>query len=512
MKRILIAPICLVALALGLVTSLQRTTPVHADEPSPADSAPAIGSDQPADDILVDAPVRGLEDGGIAGGTPNGPDVIVSTVGSTLSEYGVVGGIGGYSMTTVSCNLGEADAIWIDSTNLNDPNRNQHPVIGQNLYRLATVNGATRFEQIGISWLKHGFCAADAPSCGSPYEPNGSCDWLGTHATDTYSASLNGQQSNLGPRSEVNAWTGVFPYPYVLNWNLTGNAIYKRLQVVQTDVQPASNPGALYFAEVQYICTDEQPVNRYNNVSWRRVTVGTQVSGQWDLSITGSTNAQQPAIEAWDDNDPGAALEYLYVPDDGLFVVGNKATNLGGGQYHYEFAVYNMNSHRSAQAFAVSFPDTVTVTNVGFRDVTYHSGEPYSGTDWTATQSPTGLSWATETYAQNANANAIRWGTMYNFRFDSPVPPTSKLGRLSLFRPGAPDSLTMRLSVPRAIGDMNCDGVVDNGDIDAFVLALTDAAAYRLAYPACDINNGDCNLDGVVDNGDIDAFVAFLTR
>ncbi len=59
-------------------------------------------------------------------------------------------------------------------------------------------------------------------------------------------------------------------------------------------------------------------------------------------------------------------------------------------------------------------------------------------------------------------------------------------------------------------GDMNCDGEVDNGDIDAFVLALTDPAAYALAYPSCDITEGDVNGDGSVDNGDIDAFVALL--
>ncbi len=59
-------------------------------------------------------------------------------------------------------------------------------------------------------------------------------------------------------------------------------------------------------------------------------------------------------------------------------------------------------------------------------------------------------------------------------------------------------------------GDMNCDGALDNGDIDAFVLALLDPAAYAAAFPNCNIANGDVNGDGGVDNGDIDAFVALL--
>jgi len=60
-------------------------------------------------------------------------------------------------------------------------------------------------------------------------------------------------------------------------------------------------------------------------------------------------------------------------------------------------------------------------------------------------------------------------------------------------------------------GDMNCDGVVNNFDIDPFVLALTDPAGYKAKYPNCDIMNGDCNGDGVVDNFDIDPFVKLLT-
>lgn len=30
---------------------------------------------------------------------------------------------------------------------------------------------------------------------------------------------------------------------------------------------------------------------------------------------------------------------------------------------------------------------------------------------------------ASEAFAQNQNANAIRWGTLYNFRFDADQPP-----------------------------------------------------------------------------------------
>ncbi|MBL8879811.1 MAG: hypothetical protein JNG88_11890 [Phycisphaerales bacterium] len=60
-------------------------------------------------------------------------------------------------------------------------------------------------------------------------------------------------------------------------------------------------------------------------------------------------------------------------------------------------------------------------------------------------------------------------------------------------------------------GDLNCDGVVNNFDIDPFVLALVDPDAYAAAWPNCNRDNADANGDGNVDNFDIDPFVALLT-
>ncbi|MBK8914617.1 MAG: hypothetical protein IPM64_08485 [Phycisphaerales bacterium] len=59
-------------------------------------------------------------------------------------------------------------------------------------------------------------------------------------------------------------------------------------------------------------------------------------------------------------------------------------------------------------------------------------------------------------------------------------------------------------------GDMNCDGVITNFDIDPFVLALVDAQAYQVAFPGCSIMNGDINGDGQFNNFDIDPFVVCI--
>ncbi len=47
--------------------------------------------------------------------------------------------------------------------------------------------------------------------------------------------------------------------------------------------------------------------------------------------------------------------------------------------------------------------------------------------------------------------------------------------------------------------------------LNPFVLALPDPTAYAAEYPDCDILLADCNGDGVVDFGDINAFVALLS-
>jgi 6-phosphogluconolactonase (cycloisomerase 2 family) len=61
------------------------------------------------------------------------------------------------------------------------------------------------------------------------------------------------------------------------------------------------------------------------------------------------------------------------------------------------------------------------------------------------------------------------------------------------------------------VGDLSCDGHVNFGDINPFVLILTDRPAWQEAYPTCPPANGDINVDGAVNFGDINPFVALLS-
>lgn len=68
----------------------------------------------------------------------------------------------------------------------------------------------------------------------------------------------------------------------------------------------------------------------------------------------------------------------------------------------------------------------------------------------------------------------------------------------------------LKVQYPPTPGDLNCDGAVNVLDINAFILAIANPAAYQAAYPACDLSNGDCNGDGATDVLDINAFAALV--
>ena len=74
-------------------------------------------------------------------------------------------------------------------------------------------------------------------------------------------------------------------------------------------------------------------------------------------------------------------------------------------------------------------------------------------------------------------------------------------------------SVTVSRITQTLVGDMNCDGVVNFFDIDAFVVAVAEGeAGYLAAYPDCHWLNADCNGDGNVNFFDIDGFVTLVTE
>ncbi len=459
-----------------------------------------VGTDN-AIDMALQGP--GLQDGSVAPVVSNellavGPDVIVGDLHET-GNYGSSNGISAFSVGTVSCNIGSHQLNWFSNTS-------DHPVIGQNMYRLA--NG--RFEQVGQSWLKHGFFALSGTLCsgvnGCAGDPSG--EHLGVGCSDPYSAGLNGSQSNLGPRSEVNPLTGIFPYPF--SAPPAPATIGRRLQVKNTDLDPSLNPGASYFVEGHYIAADDASAgNGANNVSYRPISVNGSGSS-FTISVTGTTKRERAAVYAWLSDDPQVKVNQVNVAGVGVFIVAGKATDLGNGNWHYEYTLHNLNSDRSAGAFSVPIFNTATVQNIGFHDVDSHSGEPYDTTDWASSFAGGSIDWSTDSFATNPDANAIRWGTMYNFWFDANSPPEQGDVTIGLFKPGTPSTLTASMIVPASQQpDCDGDGVTDDCEIDCGptggMCDVTGCGGSADCAPngIPDECESDSDGDGVVDSCDV---------
>jgi hypothetical protein len=263
-------------------------------------------------------------------------------------------------------------------------------------------------------------------------------------------------------RSEVNASTGQFPFPYTEQ--SPGDSTEQRIRVAVSDVDPTLNPGALYWLEGQYVAADDAAAeNGLNNASYRQTFV---TAGTFSLSFNSGipTVRQQPAIFAWKAQDPAVELIDVDVPGSAplqRYHVARKITDLGGGSFHYEYAVHNLNSDRSANGFTVAFPGATTITNAGFHDIDHHSGEPYATTDWTPGIDSSSIAWGTDSFATDANANALRWATMFTFWFDANRGPADIEHVLALFKPGSP------VEVVFEINEIFTDGF-ESGDTSAW--------------------------------------------
>ena len=416
-----------------------------------------------------------------------GPDVTVgnlydiATYGTgnawvaTTASAGNMSGVRSYAVGTDSWNIGDVPVEWQSSNQF-------HPVIGQQMYRYK----GGHFEQIGISWLKHGFLSTnsgafpDMGSCDTP--PSGGAQ-LGVNCSDLYDSGLNGGRSYLGPRFDVKPISGVYSYP----WNpLVGtysntDVIARRLVVLDADVAPASNAGAEYYVDTCYITQDDaQWNNGKNNYSSRKLSGNVQTAPAFGTTTFRRTTAlEQWAAEKIAGGDTGISISDLLFhersmnvtdkwrhwttgqPDaallpsaqwttftsniQGRFVVASRTSANGDGTWNYDYMVMNVNSDRAGGSFQVRLPD-VAPTSIAFKAPLYHSGERTLNNTWQNNAGASGsMKWNVDSTSKSYtvpgmassvtfNPNALMWGTMYSFQFKAPVAPTTGVARLGLFR------------------------------------------------------------------------------
>lgn len=372
------------------------------------------------------------------------PDVIVGAV-DNLTDFGheTVSGdrFVGVTASTSSCNIGSANLSWLQL-----PDK-RHPVIAINLYRLRDG----RFEQLGQSWVKHGFFATNDPDCPQMrgitlpqcVHP-GIGSVLAPGCSDPYGEGLNANPDALGPRSKINPATGDFDP--VKARDLTGHPASTELQrIIFVKESLLGDINARYFMEAQYIAADDAAAGKSrNNVTYREVKP-TKRQQTWVFRNVGSEVRFEPAIKAW----TGAAFAEVPATEGNSkssVIVAHKSTPLANGRYRYDYAVHNLNSDLAVGALTVPAAG-IENGSIGFSAVRSY-GEPWSNAAWTSKVENGKLTWSAEKFSANPKGNAIRWGTTYSFWFVSSRAPSAQgRGVLGRFKPATGQSAPEKVDV-----------------------------------------------------------------
>ncbi len=352
-------------------------------------------------------------------------------------SYGRTGtyptGLNGFSAATTSCNVGDVDVAW------NGPMAETHPFIGLVVFRES--NGI--LEMIGKNWMKHGFFALSNNQC-TPCQNHSNGTFLGVGCSDTYSAGNNASRYYLGPRDEV--------APFVGTWTACGsffdgvptdcvrtyqgsepNGVNHRIEVYDEDLVV---PGTFAYEGI-YIIEGEDYFD--NEIVWKEFSSVTWTGAQWNLNeIPGTSywkhpNGENAYVLTWGDKQ---WIDFI-APDDGKAAHSVQVTDLGGGMWHYEYAVYNRNAGRGIDEITVPV-GTANISNIGFHDV-----DKDAGNDWVGSVQGTNVVWETGT-------NPIKYQMMYNFRFDADVAPVDGDIIGGIWRSGAGTSFNMGSLIPNS--------------------------------------------------------------
>ena len=458
----------------------------------------------------------------------------------------------------------ESGTNW-DGTNLNTDAGNRHPYIAQAIYR---INAEGRLEQLGTSWFKHSWSAASGAMAGQTGTATGndpcgigsSCFNLNTdnqleaNCADTYSAGHNSDTYYMGPRSEVNprkgwndpGWTrfGAYVDNYTSSdvlattgqndgvRSLTGGTLqsWKMARAAYADISTAAlGPNGRMIMEGYYVVNGDG--YKLNNIGHRQLT-STVAPGATSASISNfalsGRHVWGPALLQWGEQKSVATPQ-----TDGDVYVTSRAVNLGGGQWRYEYNVFNLDLNQNVNAFEVPVPSFANVTNMNFRQPRqFVLGQ--DGADWVGSYDGAKKSvvWMAQAAPAKTNAelaamvpplpantvlkpNNITWGTMYTFWFTCNLDPRSDAS--VKLTPGAAltagTQLTGEARAPRHPADLGkqggeagADGMLDNNDFIKFIdffFAMDSKADLG-------VQGGGQGTDGLYDNNDFIAFIDYF--
>ncbi|MGJ8663715.1 MAG: hypothetical protein ACSHWU_08690, partial [Marinicella sp.] len=307
-------------------------------------------------------------------------------------------------------NEGQADVAWYTkfSGDYEPYNNDQHPYLSWSMYR--EING--RFEQIGVSGVKHAF-----------YTVNTVCSCSGGHVLfptcqDTYSVGNNDSPSHLGPRDELETFLG--------DWESTGSFFDQngdgsqdnssnstdenRMVVAEADF---SDPSLDYYISAWYTIKDD--TNIHNSMGYRSYDF-TPNGGGWTTHATssfiqGPASDQYVAPNTLDLGNMIASTRVLQA-NEGHLTLAVKVNDLGGGLYRYNYMIENHDYDPQVKSIAVPLSDSLVYTDFVFSDV-----DEDFGNNWSITHADNTLQLLAPV------GNEIDWGTLYSFSFTTDVMP-----------------------------------------------------------------------------------------
>jgi len=391
----------------------------------------------------------------------------------------------GMSMRNDMCNTGSVDIPWYA------PMNPDHPMFG---FLIARVHN-DRIEQINLwSYCKHAWYSVNSSGCGPCGIGGGSI--LGVNCSDAYGAGNNADRSDLGPPEEINPWLGTwdplgsyfdigdptqpgYPAPadgnFSLNYNIF-DSVEKRCTVKEQDMLV---PGAQYYYALQLVIESEDVANRGDNLAHRGFQPN-ESGGSWFFTDT-APQQHGTVLSRWTGANINSGQNGN---DDGRFFVATKVTDLGGGQWHYEYAIHNVDNHRGGGALTIPIEATATASNFTFRDI---DGDALN--DWTAQRVGNSIVFQ----PPQGQSNALEWNTIYNFGFDADIAPTINAVVLDQARPGPGQlSVTVQSETPQATGG-SIASVNTLGHGCGGSTVQCDEAFYE--FPSFDLQNSTYTLD-----------------